>query len=64
MCLFCVAEVYHGNSAELETLFGFKGPFWGRSYLFWHGGRPMCLIYEVFSPALCPYLGPLEPPTA
>ena len=37
--------------------FGSKGPFWGRSYLFWHGGRPLTLIYEVFSSGLGEFLG-------
>ena len=34
------------------------GPFWGRQYLFWHGRRPLTLIYEVFSTALEELLGP------
>lgn len=35
------------------------GPFWGRQYLFWHGGRPLTLIHEVFSTALQDLLGPM-----
>lgn len=36
---------------------GTPGPYWGRQYLFWHGGRPLTLIHEVFSPHLAKYLG-------
>lgn len=36
------------------------GPFWGRTYLFWHNGRPLTLIAEVFSTALQELLGPME----
>lgn len=50
-------SVYSGTSAALEAAFGYKGPFWGRSYLFWRGGRPVAFIYEVFSPALEQYMG-------
>lgn len=35
-----------------------RGPFWGREYIFWHGGRPLTVIYEVFSSALEEFLGP------
>ena len=40
--------------------FGAAGPCWGRQYLFWHGGRPLTLIYEVFSTALQDFLGSIE----
>ncbi len=53
----CVAGVFLGSSAELETSFGLAGPFWGRVYLFWHAGAPICTIYEVFSPALNRFIG-------
>ncbi|KAG2486665.1 hypothetical protein HYH03_014720 [Edaphochlamys debaryana] len=43
---------------DLETLLGCPGPFWGRWYIFWSGGKPLTLIYEVFSPRLAEYLGP------
>ena len=46
-----------GHSAYLEQQFGRAGPFWGRQYLFWHDGKPLTLIHEVFSPALDEYLG-------
>ncbi|MFM6197906.1 MAG: chorismate pyruvate-lyase family protein, partial [Dolichospermum sp.] len=29
-------------------------------YLFWHHGKPLTLIYEVFSPFLTKYLGPMN----
>ena len=33
---------------------------WGRHYLFWKEGAPLTVVYEVFSPALQAWLGPLE----
>lgn len=47
-----VQQVYHGHSKRLEQLLGCPGPFWGRQYFFWHAGKPLTLIYEVFSPRL------------
>lgn len=52
-----VQGIYYGHSRELELAFGESGPFWGRHYLFWHHGKPLTLIYEVFSPYLKKYLG-------
>ncbi len=49
--------MFLGNQPELEEAFGCPGPFWGRYYLFWKGGRPLTLIYEVFSHSLDAYLG-------
>lgn len=42
---------------RLQVYTGARGPFWGRQYLFWHGGQPLTLIHEVFSPHLAQYLG-------
>lgn len=55
-----VQGLYYGHSSELEAAFGQPGPFWGRHYLFWHHGQPFTLIYEVFSPYLARYLGPMQ----
>lgn len=55
-----VQGVEFGHSTPLELAFGQRGPFWGRYYLFWHHGRPITLIYEVFSPYLTKYLGPMQ----
>ncbi len=55
-----VQGIYYGNSPDLEHAFGQAGPFWGRHYLFWHHGQPFTLIYEVFSPYLQKYLGPMQ----
>lgn len=55
-----VQGIYYGNSTELATSFGQSGPFWGRHYLFWHARKPLTLIYEVFSPYLSKYLGPIR----
>lgn len=54
-----VQGLYYGHSPALERAFGQQGPFWGRHYLFWHHGSPLTLIYEVFSPYLTRYLGPM-----
>jgi chorismate lyase len=58
-----IREVLLGNSKPLEAVFGCPGPFWGRYYLFWHDGKPLTLIYEVFSSLLEAYLGPSHPLT-
>lgn len=55
-----IQGIYYGHSKELEVAFGEKGPFWGRHYLFWHDGKPITLIYEVFSPYLRKYLGQMS----
>ncbi|AFZ48498.1 chorismate lyase [Cyanobacterium stanieri PCC 7202] len=55
-----IQGIYYGNCPALEEGFGEKGPFWGRHYLFWHNRKPLTLIYEVFSPYLCKYLGDLK----
>ncbi len=52
-----IQGVHYGESAELASAFERPGPFWGRKYLFWHQGKPITLIYEVFSPYLEKYLG-------
>jgi chorismate lyase len=52
-----VQGIHYGNSPQLESAFGYPGPFWGRHYLFWHRKEPLTLIYEVFSPHLVKYLG-------
>ncbi|KAK9791355.1 hypothetical protein WJX73_006727 [Symbiochloris irregularis] len=51
-----------GNSSFLQRTFSRPGPFWGRQYLFWHGGKPLTLIHEVFSSSLEAYLGPCPMP--
>lgn len=55
-----VQGIYQGHSPELEQAFEQQGPFWGRHYLFWHHRQPFTLIYEVFSPYLTKYLGPMQ----
>ena len=56
-----IREVTYGKCPALEDPFGCDGPFWGRDYVFWHGGKPLTVIHEVFSPALSQYLGPMMP---
>lgn len=55
-----VRGICQGHSPALEIAFGETGPFWGRYYLFWHKGKPLTLIYEIFSPYLCKYLGQMN----
>jgi len=55
-----VRGICYGQSPELAEAFGETGPFWGRYYLFWHQNQPLTLIYEVFSPYLARYLGPVN----
>lgn len=57
-----VQGVHVGHSNQLARAFGETGPFWGRHYLFWHQGRPITVIYEVFSPYLKKYLGEAKTP--
>ncbi|NMG08663.1 chorismate lyase [Brasilonema sp. UFV-L1] len=52
-----ILEIHYGKSAYLESAFGQKRNLWGRYYLFWHQGKPLTLIYEVFSNYLTKYIG-------
>jgi len=47
-----------GRDEAIETAFGSAGMLWARHYLLWSHGKPITLIYEVFSPLLAQYLGP------
>lgn len=55
-----IQGIHYGHSQPLEEAFNQQGPFWGRHYLFWHHGKPLTMIYEVFSPYLTQYLGPTQ----
>jgi chorismate lyase len=50
--------IHQGYSPGLTAAFGHPGPYWGRHYLLWHGGQPLTMIYEIYSPAIAKYLGP------
>lgn len=52
-----IREVCCGENARLEEVFGERGPFWARHYIFWSGGAPITIVYEVFNPALRHALG-------
>ena len=54
-----VRGIYCGTCPALSEGFDETGILWGRHYLFWHQGKPLTLIYEVFSPYLQRYLGKL-----
>ena len=55
-----IQGIHYGHSEPLARAFNQSGPFWGRHYLFWHHGKPITLIYEVFSPYLEKYLGAMQ----
>lgn len=44
-----VNALYKGKSSELERHMGVEGPFWGRSYVFYHEGELLTVIFEAFS---------------
>jgi chorismate lyase len=50
--------IHQGYSPGLAAAFAHPGPYWGRHYLLWHGGQPLTMIYEIYSPAIAKYLGP------
>ena len=51
--------IYKGHSPNLAEAFGYPeiDTYWGRHYLLWHGGEPITMIYEIYSPAIGKYLG-------
>ncbi|MFZ4557613.1 MAG: chorismate lyase [Pseudanabaena sp.] len=51
--------IYKGACPQLADAFGYPevDSFWGRHYLLWHGGEPITMLYEVYSPAIGKYLG-------
>lgn len=55
-----IDTVYLGTNPALEDIFGCKGPFWGREYLFYHNHKPLVCISEVFSNSLQRYCGPIS----
>lgn len=54
-----IRTLYLGGCPALEAELGAaRGQeMWGRHYLFWSDGRPLTVIYEVFSPRLERWLG-------
>jgi chorismate lyase len=61
-----ILDVYSGTSEAICDAFGVDRDtrLWGRHYLFWHQGKPMTMIYEVFNPRLAEWLGPCETASA
>ncbi len=45
-------RLYCGQAEPIAQLLGCPGPFWARHYLLLHKGKPLTVIYEVFSPRL------------
>ena len=43
-----------------DRKFDREGPFWGRYYIFWHGGKPLTVIQEVFSPGMDRWIGRMD----
>ena len=54
-----IRSLYLGGCPALERDLGARPgeALWGRHYLFWSGGKPLTVIYEVFSPRLREWLG-------
>jgi len=50
--------LFLAENPRLEAAFGHPGPFWGRDYLMRERHETLCLIREIFSPALEERLGP------
>ena len=59
-CILYLDSRNGSNAPALERAWGVEGPFWARHYVFWAGGEPLCVIYEVFSPKLERFVGPQE----
>ena len=51
--------IYKGACPKLAEAFGYPevDSFWARHYLLWHGGEPITMLYEIYSPAIGKYLG-------
>lgn len=51
--------IYYGRCPHVAASFGYPeiNQYWGRHYLLWHGGEPITMIYEIYSPAIGKYLG-------
>ena len=51
--------IYKGHCPNVAATFGVDADstYWGRHYLLWHGGEPITMIYEIYSPTISKYLG-------
>jgi chorismate lyase len=51
--------IYQGACPNLAEAFGNTeiNTYWARHYLLWHGGEPITMIYEIYSPTISKYLG-------
>ncbi|MFN5968373.1 MAG: chorismate lyase [Pseudanabaena sp.] len=51
--------IYKGACPQLAQPFGYpeNQEYWARHYLLWHGGEPITMLYEIYSPAIGKYLG-------
>ncbi|WP_271252524.1 chorismate lyase [Pseudanabaena sp. Chao 1811] len=51
--------IYKGACPQLAQAFGYPEvkEYWARHYLLWHGGEPITMLYEIYSPAIGKYLG-------
>lgn len=51
--------IYKGVCPNLASAFGYPETetYWARHYLLWHGGEPITMLYEIYSPAIGKYLG-------
>ncbi len=51
--------IYKGACPNLAEAFGYPeiDTYWARHYLLWHGGEPITMLYEIYSPSIGKYLG-------
>lgn len=65
-----IFAVSRGTAPALHGLLGITDAggvapeLWCRHYMMWASGQPLCLICEVFSPALQRWMGPIAPAAA
>lgn len=57
-----VNSLHFGLCQELSSLFRKSGPYWGKSHSFKIGGQVRVFTYEVLSPNLSQYIGPMTSP--
>eukprot|EP00188_Purpureofilum_apyrenoidigerum_P004018 Plantae.Rhodophyta-Purpureofilum_apyrenoidigerum.ctg4374.p1 GENE.Plantae.Rhodophyta-Purpureofilum_apyrenoidigerum.ctg4374~~Plantae.Rhodophyta-Purpureofilum_apyrenoidigerum.ctg4374.p1 ORF type:complete len:227 (+),score=25.49 Plantae.Rhodophyta-Purpureofilum_apyrenoidigerum.ctg4374:112-792(+) len=57
-----IEKFHFGYNKELEDRFHTEGPFYAREYCFKRERTPMVRVYEIFSPKLQQYIGPMTVP--
>ena len=54
------SQIFKQFYSFYDRKFDREGPFWGRYYIFWHGGKPLTVIQEVFSPGMDRWIGRMD----